>query len=933
MTVPESRQRELFEQALQLSPGERGAYLARECSDAAMRAQVERLLAADQDERAPLLQVSAVELLDRVGELPASAPSIGASVGPFTLLGKLGEGGSSIVFRAEREQAGVRQQVALKLLRRALFSADELRHFRIERHALVQLQHPGIARLIEGGITDAGIPYIALELVEGTSIVEHARTHHLALRERLEMFIAVCRAVEAAHRALIVHRDLKPSNVLVTAQGEVKLLDFGIAKLLDAEADADPGETPTQHAPMTPAYAAPEQFNRGQITTATDVYALGILLAELITGQRREAGDSRTPSSQIDEITATSSGSTSVRTLRRKLRGDLDNIVLRATAIEPERRYASAGALADDIALHLAGLPVSAHPPSPLYRARKFVGRHRGGVATTALFLLAILTSLGIAVWQARVARDEAQRATSVRDFLLRVFSAAEPAGPRLAPPSVVEVVRASILEAQRSSTLYPRVRIELLDELGNVLRSQGKVADSLPLLASNYEESKRLLGPTDPTSVAAGLGLARALVDGGRQAEARTLFDQLLGAAPSTSPELRSRLLAASALLGVERFERERALQESVDAMSACETAQCSEPVRINAMLARGSVLASFQQDSTAIPIMQDALAAQRALYAGPHVDIAGNEQGLSRAYRRLGQFDRAEALARDSLAIVEASVPDPHVRRSDALDTLRQVLIDTRQFDEAEALGQRIIAMDKLTLGDQHPGVATSENTLGFTFMMDGKFAAAAEHFQNALMLAERIPDNQRRSAIYRANLGVSIGRNGDLAKGMQLVRRSIAALRAQAEPDYDQICSALEKLGALQRWSGDLRGSVASYAESIRIYQEKLPDASKAWRVVSLVGQARSLIELGDDAAAQRSYEEALASETTPPERISPDRIEARAGLAMALYRQGEAARARSLLDQAQSERRTAQGRLSPSLQAFVDSVAVSITKPRH
>lgn len=927
MIDPAPNPRELFEHALALAPADRAAYLNAECADPGLRAKVERLLAADRNADPPLLRGSAGELLDRLGEAPCDPAPSGTCVGPFTVLDKIGEGGSSIVYRAEREQAGVRQQVALKLLRRGLFSSDEQRHFRIERRALAHLQHPGIARLIEGGITEAGIPYIALELVEGASIIDHARTHHLDLRQRLDLFIDVCRAVEAAHRALIVHRDLKPSNVLVTPAGEVKLLDFGIAKLLDVE--VEPTDTPTQHAPMTPAYAAPEQFAHGPITTATDVYALGVMLAELCTGQRREPGDSRPPSSQVEQDPATASSATASRLLRRKLRGDLDNIVLRATAPESEQRYVSAGALAEDIARHLAGQPVIAHPPSKLYQARKFVARHRGGVVTTALFVLAILASLGVALGQANVARGEAQRANSVRDFLLSVFTAAEPAGPRLAPPSVVDVVRASIVEAQRSKSLYPSVRIELLQSLGNVLRTQGQLDESIRLLESNYLEAITILGQSNATTALAGLSLARARINAGQGPAARVLLDQLLQQQGLADHDLRSRLLAASSLLAVDRFERERALRESMAAVGECVNA-CSEPTRINALLAQGYVLANFQQDEAAIAIMETALTAQRTFFAGAHVDIADNEQGLSRSYRRLGQFDRAEALARDSLAIVEASVPDPHVRRSDALDTLRQVLIDTRQFDEAEALGQRIVAMETATLGAGHPSVATSENTLGFTYMMDAKFSQAVEHYQAALDLSERIPDNQRRSAIYQANLGVSLGRNGDPAKGMQMIRTSIEILRAQAEPDYDQICSALEKLGALQRFGGDAKASLAAYSDSLTIYEEKLADAPKAWRVISLVGRGRALLELGRDAEAEASFNEALANETTPINRISPDRIEARAGLASAIHHRGDQVLASSVLDQAQTERLAAQGRLSSTLQAYVDSVAASIAE---
>ena len=286
--------RDLFEAAIELEPAARAAFLDLRCTDTSLRARVERLLLADAD-AAALFSGGARAAALAIGDAElAEALPPGSHIGPFELVAVLGEGGSSTVFHARREIQGVRQEVALKVLRRGLYSPDAQRQFRRERLALGQLQHPGIARLIEGGVTDNGLAYIALDLVEGRPITDYARENRLDLRARVGLFLQVCRAVEAAHRALIVHRDLKPSNVLVTADGQVKLLDFGIAKLLDRN-----DETQTRLPAFTPAYAAPEQREGGLITTATDVYALGILLGELVTGQRLTGQTGRTPSSQI----------------------------------------------------------------------------------------------------------------------------------------------------------------------------------------------------------------------------------------------------------------------------------------------------------------------------------------------------------------------------------------------------------------------------------------------------------------------------------------------------------------------------------------------------------------------------------------------------------------------------------------------------------
>ncbi|MDR2214997.1 MAG: serine/threonine protein kinase, partial [Nevskiaceae bacterium] len=388
----------------------------------------------------------------------AAALPPGAHIGPFEVLAVLGEGGSSTVFRAARTIEGVRQQVALKLLRRTLQSPESRRQFQREQSALTQLHHPAIARLIEGGVTETGLAYIALELVDGAPITAHVREHRLDLRARLHLFLQVCRAVEAAHRALIVHRDLKPSNVLVTAQGDVKLLDFGVAKLLDAD-----DQTQTRLPAFTPAYAAPEQFTGEPITTATDVYALGVLLGELITGQRLNDGPSRTPSSTIREDVEPGVLPASSAITRRQLRGDLDNVVLKAIESEPARRYATAAALADDIERLIDQRPVSAHPPSRWYRTRKFITRNRGAVAATLLFTLGIFAALGIALWQGSVARREALRANTVRAFVEGLFEPIRTGVASGQQPSLRDLLDQGVQRLDGDTALGPAEQVDLL--------------------------------------------------------------------------------------------------------------------------------------------------------------------------------------------------------------------------------------------------------------------------------------------------------------------------------------------------------------------------------------------------------------------------------------------------------------------------------------
>jgi eukaryotic-like serine/threonine-protein kinase len=490
--------RELFDMAFGLPEDERARFLDTHCADAAERHHLERMLAYDTNPAGTLPKVPASALANALSDADViPVLPTGSRIGPFELIAVLGEGGSSTVFHAARTSEGVRQDVALKLLRRGLYSDEARRQFRRERLALAQLQHPGIARLIEGGVTETGVAYIALELVRGEPITHYARDHRLDMRARLRLFLDVCRAVDAAHRALIVHRDLKPSNVLITTDGSVKLLDFGIAKLLSADDD-----THTQMPAFTPAYASPEQRAAGLITTATDVYGLGVLLGELMTGERLNEASTRTPSNSISELHDAGVLPAAPAVTRRQLRGDLDNIVLKALDADPARRYASAGMLAEDIERLIDGRPVGAHPQSTWYRASKFVGRHRGGVAITVIFVLGILAAFGVALWQAEVARQEAQRASDVRAFLESLFDPVRKGVSQDKLPTIRDLVAAGVARLKENTNLDPRERVDLTLLFTDLTDSLGDRSGARELAASADQLADVSFAKSDPMAI-----------------------------------------------------------------------------------------------------------------------------------------------------------------------------------------------------------------------------------------------------------------------------------------------------------------------------------------------------------------------------------------------------------------------------------------------
>ena len=446
--------------AHELEDDVRAAHLEAACAgDPALRAEVESLLA---HEPAPASIVRSGALAGEIGGAlreafeDATALPTPDRIGPYHLLEPLGEGGMGQVFRAEQSEP-IRRVVALKLIRRGLDSREFIRRFEAERQILARLEHPGIARLIDGGLTSHGVPWFTMEYVDGVPIDRHCDEHTLSVAERVQLMRAVCSAVQYAHRNLIVHRDLKPGNILVTPEGTPKLLDFGIAKVLDPEAEAAQaaGAAPLTRPDsrlLTPAYAAPEQVRNEPVTTATDVYSLGVILYELLCGRRpytvtggsahelQEAiltaepappsaavrawvASGETPDSAESVTRAAAARRAEPARLRRELAGDLDTICLKALRKEPERRYSSADQLEADLRRYVEGLPVLARRDTLGYRAGKFVRRHRSGVTAAAAVVLLVAAIVSAYTARLREQRDRAHEARDASDAVTEFLS------------------------------------------------------------------------------------------------------------------------------------------------------------------------------------------------------------------------------------------------------------------------------------------------------------------------------------------------------------------------------------------------------------------------------------------------------------------------------------------------------------------------------
>ena len=756
----------LFDQAVALPREARAAWLDGQGLAPALRAELEALLAADDADSGN------GRLTRRFGDVVAGAgdaPIAGQQLGPYRLLGELGSGGSGLVFLAERADRQFQQQVAIKVIR-GIASADAAKQLRHERQLLASFDHPGIARLFDGGETAQGQPWLVMEYVRGEPITEACRSRGVRVRQRIALLAEVAHAVHYAHQRLVIHRDIKPGNVLLREDGRPVLLDFGIAKLLDPERPHS-GQTQPW---FTPAYASPEQRRGEPVSTATDVYALGLLLYELLTDTAPAAdGEGRVP--------VPSRALQGRRALR--VRGDLDRIVLRATAPEPGRRYPSAEALAEDLERYLDGRPVRAVPDRIGYRIGKFLRRHPLGTGAVA----AALVLLSVLAWQLAGERDralaaeaaaerESGAAAAVAAFLTELFQEANPERARGASLTPVALVDRGLERLVAREDLSGRERARLLATLGQVYLNLGhpvkatevlqeavataRDAGSDPLLRAGYHGalgtalSRREEFGAAEQVFAEAVALARAAGDA--RSEAFLLGEQAL------MVSRQGRLAEAEPLLHAAIAARKAAFGPGSDEAADAEL-YLSELLRFDG------------RHEAAAELMDEALAHLRSLHPEGHPELLSAQSMQAELLREMGDAAGAEAvltgilvhrqamLAADSeqLALVHSALGSVYYEQGRTRDA-------TAQFLETLRISERSFAPDD-------PSLAVDYNNVASLYEEQGDYAAAEPMFRRALAIMEQHPDDHLpRLVQFRQNLGrllLLAGKAGEAREWLEL------------------------------------------------------------------------------------------------------------------------------------------------------------------
>jgi serine/threonine protein kinase/Tfp pilus assembly protein PilF len=821
MVTPERWQqiKAVLESALDREETERMAFLDSACQgDDELRREVESLVASE-PELGDFIETPVFRLRPEE-DVPLAA---GQRIGAYRVVRELGRGGMGSVYLAERADDEFEQRVALKLVRRGMDTEEIVHRFRSERQILAHLDHPNIAKLFDGGTTEDGRPYFIMEYVEGQPIDEYCDGRKLPTRERLELFRKVCSAVHFAHQNLIVHRDLKPGNILVTAGGVPKLLDFGIAKLLDPN-QALFALTRADLRLMTPEYASPEQVRGETITTASDVYSLGVLLYVLLTGHRpyrRATQDPQSlakaicetdpprPSSAVGRVAEVKRPDGTLvelkpelvsrvrdgeeRLLRRRLAGDLDNMVLMAMRKDPQRRYASVDQLSNDIERHLQGLPVVARKDTLGYRSRKFVGRHKLGVAVAAAVLVLIVGfSITVTVLWQRAVREQ-QRAQAVSNFLQELFSIPDPSESRGESVTAREMLDRGVQKIDQSLSPQPRLQADLMSTMGRVYRSLGLYPPAKKLLEDSLKLHRRTLGRDDPLVASDLHNLASVLRDMGKDAEAEPLVREAL------------------------RLQRQRGETQNIDYASGLTNL--------------GAVLEAKGELDQAEALYKKSLAIKRKLPQIDEQDIATSLNNLGKIYETKGNYAAAEPNYRESLAIrLKLAQDRPSTELATGLSSFASFLEDQKDLAGAEAFYRKTLEMRRKLYSVPNLKVARTLNNLGYVLQAEGKAADAERCYREALSIVNATlePDHPER-AIYLRNLASVLVSEGKAIEAEAKAREALAIFRAK-QPKFWRVADAKSVLGSCLAALGRFQEAEPLLLESYPALQKDKGDGAK-------------------------------------------------------------------------------------------------------
>jgi len=756
------------------------------------------------------------------------------TIGPYRLLQCVGEGGMGEVWLAEQTHP-VRRQVALKVIKAGMDTAQVVTRFEAERQALALMDHPAIATVFDGGSTPEGRPYFVMEYVKGEPITTYCDRQRLTMRERLELFTQVCEGVQHAHQKGVIHRDLKPSNVLVTIQDDhpvPKIIDFGVAKATAHHLTERTLFTELGVLIGTPEYMSPEQAEMGglDIDTRTDVYALGVILYELLTGalpfnrkELRQAGlaeiqrmirekEPARPSTRVTQLgpastQAATNRHTEPHRLASQLRGDLDWVTMKALEKDRTRRYQTANSLANDVRRHLVHQPVSAGPPSALYRAQKFVRRHRYGVAAaTTLVLLLAAFAVAMAVQTQRTARErdranrEAKTAQQVSEFLVRMFETTNPFQGRGKDVPVGEILDRGSQRIATELREQPEVRATLMDTMGRVYYDLGVYDKAAELVQEALGYQERTFG-RNSTKVAASLNSLGAI----RREQ---------GDYPAAESLARESLDIRQKALGHDHA----AVAETLSTL--------------------GAVRESMGDWPGAEKLLREALSIHRKVLGSDDLALATSLNNLALVLGQEEKFDESEALYRESLAIRRKRFGSEHPFVAQSLNNIGMLYVRQRKDLQAEPLFLEALAINRKVVGGVHPVVAANLNNLGLVYLRTNNLPKAEEHFRRVLEMDKKIMgEDSPTLAGVTQNLGVVFTREKKFREAEQYLHEALAFKLKTFPANHWELATTRSLLGACLLDAGSYRAAEPLLVDSQAIIMKQFGPEHDRTRVATM------------------------------------------------------------------------------------------------
>jgi serine/threonine-protein kinase len=929
-----------LDEALALAPAERGAWLAAlDAGDASagVKRQLRELLqAAAGVETADFLEsLPRLTLEPQAARPDPNAPAPGMSVGPYRLVRELGVGGMGSVWLAERTDGGLKRPVALKLPQLS-WSGNLAQRLQRERDILASLDHPNIARIYDAGIDALGRPYLALEFVDGQTIDDYCRARALAVSERIALLLQVARAVAHAHARLVVHRDLKPANILVTSEGQVRLLDFGIAKLLEEQDLAEGSFTLQGGRALTPDYASPEQIRGEGIGTASDVYSLGVVAYELLTGKRpyhlpRRGAAALGQAIAAVELPAASAVATDPAA-RRALQGDLDAILNKALKPDPADRYASIEAMAQDIERHQSSQPVLARPDAAGYHLRRFVRRNRLAVAASAAVSLALIAGLAAAAWQARAAQAQAERAEQVKAFTLSIFDDADATSEAGTKKTAADLLLAARQRVATEMVGRPDVAVELMTAIGTAMVGHGLTAEAEALLREATSLAAQHLGAQHPLARAAQVALGEAQVElGQHDAAVATLQPAIDGARrdgdidtlnaglrwQSTAyfnagrlPEGVAAASAAVASLSLQRRSgkpltpRDTMLthQAYADALGQVDAPGAVAAARVALAAAHAiygdKVVPSVLDIRTMLGLalvtegpleeglreLEAVLPATVALLGPTHARVSKLAHLVGNAKLSAGDVPGAIVAYRQSMEVEDAQQgADAAFGRGMSRFFLGSAEAAARRPDNALPLLEQAVDLLRAAQGPTSARTLRAASARAWQLAEAGRLTDADQAFEAlaaAPWSATDAAGHQRRLAILRSL-------QGRHAQALELAQRASATLSQSANRNLQ--ARGLLTLGQVQLEAGDARQALVSLQAASALFAGMQSGVSPE-RADTQVAIGRAQLQLGDTRVALQS----LTAADAAWQRLEPANRHAalaRLHLARALWAQGD------------------------------------------